>query len=103
MKPENYIIKCIVDDGNGGIDSAEVVVKVVQTINHDPVIEKIKASPRKIDLGKSSVIECFSSDPDNDILTFTWSSFVGTISGNDSSVTWTAPDIPGNYSIKCIS
>jgi hypothetical protein len=98
----DYIIRCIVDDGNGGIDSAEIVIRVVQTINHDPIIEKIKASPRKIDLGKSSVVRCSAFDPDNDTSNFNWSSSAGTINGNDSTVTWIAPDVPGNYSIKCI-
>ncbi len=99
--PGLYIIKCKIDDGNGGEDSAQVTIKVVESFNSNPIINKIKASPRKIDLGKESNIICYASDPENDTLSFTWSSEFGTINGEGNQITWTAPTTSGNYFIKC--
>jgi hypothetical protein len=98
----HYLIKCVVNDGNGGFDSADVVIRVVLYFNYNPVIERIKATPRKIDLGKSSVIRCLAYDINGDSLAYIWSSSAGTIDGTDSVVTWTAPNSAGNYLIKCI-
>jgi hypothetical protein len=44
-------------------------------------------------------IECTASDPDGDELTYAWSADGGHISGVGSTVTWTAPDEPGAYTI----
>ena len=97
----SYIIKCKIDDGNGGEDSAQVTIKVVESFNSNPIINKIEASPRKIDLGKDCNIVCNASDPENDRLSFTWSSEFGTIKGEGNEITWTAPSTSGNYLIKC--
>ena len=99
--PGLYIIKCKIDDGNGGQDSAQVTIKVVESFNSNPIINKIEASPRKIDLGKDCNIICYASDPENDTLSFTWSSEFGSINGEGNQINWTAPTNAGNYFIKC--
>jgi hypothetical protein len=97
----DFHIKCIVDDGKGKMDSAEVIIRVVQSFNYNPVIERIKAVPRKIDLGETSVIKCFAYDLNNDTLIYNWSASGGVINGNSSEVIWNAPNSAGNYLIKC--
>ena len=97
----NYFIKCIVSDNNGGVISDSIFIEAVEFINHIPTIEKILAHPRKIHIGSDSDINCIASDSDGDSLSFSWFTAVGTISGNDSSIIWTAPNNLGNYFIVC--
>ena len=44
-------------------------------------------------------IECDASDPDEDELVYSWTVSGGTISGGGSTVTWTAPEDLGTYTI----
>lgn len=99
--PGNYFIKCIVSDNNGGIISDSIFIDAVEFINYPPVIEKIIAHPRKIHIGSNSNIYCISLDPDGDSLIYNWFAAFGTITGNDTSIIWTAPNNPGNYSVVC--
>ncbi len=99
--PGSILIKCIIDDNKGGKDTADLIIEVVEFFNENPVINKIKASPRKINLGSSSNFSCFASDSDNDELNFSWSSSFGNITGSGSSISWQAPQTAGNYFIAC--
>src|SRR5262249_41989086 len=94
-------VHCTVSDGHGGFDSASVILSVVAVLNNPPVISKMTATPRKIDLGTVSQLSCSAGDPDNDTLTFYWSSNQGTLAGSGPAVTWTAPTTAGNYYIYC--
>ena len=49
--------------------------------------------------GKVSTIECVASDPDGDELSYLWSATQGSISGQGSTVTWTAPNTCGDYTV----
>ena len=98
----SYLIICTVNDNNGGTESDSLYIDVVETINNDPVINKITARPRKIHLGSDSEINCLAADPDGDTLSYNWSSAYGIISGSGESITWTAPLVAGNYYIKCL-
>jgi hypothetical protein len=73
----------------------------VQAINHSPVIQRLKASPGKINLGASSTISCFAMDPDSNALTYHWSTVNGSLSGAASVVSWQSPQNAGNYYIQC--
>ena len=95
-------IMCIVTDGRGGTDTARVDLSVVPATNHAPVILRVSATPRKIDLLGTSVLLCAASDPDGDTLVYSWSSSGGTISGSGSSVSWNAPGVAGNVIVRCI-
>lgn len=97
----SYIIKCIVGDQQGGQDTSSVSINVVESINHQPVILKTNASPRRIELGAASTLTCTATDPDNDNLSYNWSADYGKISASDSTATWTAPMIQGFYYIRC--
>jgi hypothetical protein len=97
-----FYIRCIVDDNHGGRDTAQITINVSVSINHPPVINNITAKPRKINLGSSSTLTCFASDPDNDTLHYSWSCPSGNFTGTDSAVAWTAPSFAGNYYISCL-
>src|ERR1035437_5374907 len=100
--PGDFYIRCIIDDNHGGKDTAQITIHVFVTINHPPVINKINAKPRKINLSSSSTFTCFASDPDNDTLNYSWSSLSGNFTGTGTSVTWNAPSSVGNYYIACL-
>ncbi|MDZ7308483.1 MAG: T9SS type A sorting domain-containing protein [candidate division KSB1 bacterium] len=97
----NYIIRCLVDDGRGGRDSASVSLEVVASINHAPEISALAARPGKIDLGAAAEVTCIAQDPDGDTLSFFWRAIDGTLTGSGPAVTWTAPMREGDYFIVC--
>ena len=97
-----YVITCLVDDGNGGQDTDSVNVEVVEYINHVPVILSLTADPKKIDLGATTQLTCIATDPDDDTLSYIWTSTYGPIIGDDSTVTWTAPENEGYYYVSCM-
>jgi hypothetical protein len=99
--PGLYNIYCNVEDGKGGTDTASIQIRVLEEINNPPRINKIKASPRKIELGNETYLICSASDADGDILNFSWNADYGTITTADSIATWKAPETGGNYFIRC--
>jgi hypothetical protein len=94
-------IRCTVTDGHGGTDSASVILSVVAVLNNPPVISKMTAMPRKIDLGTSSQLSAVAGDPDNDSLTYNWSANQGSVAGAGPAARWTAPAAAGNYYVYC--
>jgi len=94
-------VTCVVSDGHGGFDSAHVAINVLASINLLPVINKLTALPRKLNLGATTTVACSVSDSDGDNLTVHWSSLVGTINATDTVASWTLPDSSGNYYITC--
>ena len=99
---DSYLIICTVNDNHGGTISDSLYIEVAEYINTDPVITGITAHPRKIHLGSDSEIKCAATDPDGDILNYTWSAIYGSISGTGAVITWTAPSSAGNYYITCL-
>ena len=66
--------------------------------NQLPVISNLTASAGWVSPSGSCQVKCVASDPDDDELGYTWSAS-GDISGEGSTVTWTAPTAPGDYTI----
>lgn len=97
-----FLVLCRVVDGRGGEASDTVAIQVVQSINRAPIIKKMSAVPRKIDLRATTVLTCVATDPDGDPLSYNWTSSVGGISGSAARVTWTAPGVEGNYYGVCV-
>ena len=97
----SYIVTCTVSDGHGGQVVDADTITVVTAVNHPPVIRKLRALPRKINIGASTTISCLATDPDSDALTYQWSAAYGVLSGSGSSVGWQAPGTPGNYYVGC--
>ena len=72
---------------------------VDNTANHSPIITYLKAGLQVIPPLGSCQIKCVVSDLDGDSLNFLWSASGGDIFGEGSTVTWTAPNTSGNYTI----
>ena len=71
-------------------------------INHSPMIISLTADPQSpIEANQSTVITCLAVDQDNDQLTYIWTKNGGTITRSGSTITWTAPDTAGTYTITC--
>jgi uncharacterized protein (TIGR02145 family) len=70
--------------------------------NIAPRIVFITASPSALTLGGSTELTCFTTDEDNDILNYTWSSDNGSFPNGNSrqTVNWKAPEAKGEYTIR---
>ncbi len=69
--------------------------------NYPPRIKSLAAKKYLLQFKDSTNIYCTTSDPDNNQLSYSWSSDYGSIKGNGSLINWTAPDSAGIYPIKC--
>ncbi|MDY7018854.1 MAG: PKD domain-containing protein [Chloroflexota bacterium] len=67
--------------------------------NNHPVISSVQSEREWVDVSNSTVFECVASDEDGDELTYEWTADDGNISGEGSTVSWTAPNKPGIYEI----
>ena len=67
--------------------------------NNPPVVSKLQPEKDSVSLSGNSIVVCVASDVDDDHLSYTWSATGGGFSGVGSVVTWTAPDMPGAYTI----
>ena len=99
--PGLYLLSVVTIDPQGGKDSARIEITVSEFINSPPVINKIKASPRKINIGLSSGLSCDASAQNGDSLSYVWSASHGILTGSGKTRTWEAPVTEGNYYIKC--
>lgn len=70
--------------------------------NEPPVISSLIAEPDTVETGGVSEITCNASDEDSDTLTYIWTTPDGSISGNESTVTYTAPNTEGTFTITCV-
>ncbi len=94
-----YTIMVEVSDGRDGIATEQLTIEVLAP-NQPPVISSLTANYEgEINPGDSYQIECIAQDPDGDELTYAWTAYDGTISGEGPTVTWTAPDEYGTYTI----
>src|SRR5258706_10551820 len=69
--------------------------------NHSPSAScSVDKSMVYFDSGDSVAVSATASDPDNDPLTFTWSSNGGHVDGNGPHVRWLSGGVPvGNYTV----
>src|SRR2546430_13228789 len=90
-----------VDDGKGGTASCAADIKVEEKPNHPPTAAlSIERSP--ILPGERTGVTCHGSDPDNDPLTYSYTTTGGQIGGSGSSVQFDATTLqPGSYDVKC--
>ena len=67
--------------------------------NQDPEVAFIIA-PTSITGGQLAILTVVASDPDGDVLTFTWEVSGGSISGKTAEARWFAPMEPGRYTLS---
>lgn len=96
-----FTIYCSVSDGVAPVVRDSIQITVIESVNHTPVIEDLIASADKIDMGDTTIINCFASDPDGDLLEYFWSVDYGQVIGYDSTISWVAPDSGGYFYVKC--
>jgi opacity protein-like surface antigen len=97
----SYSVEVRVSDGKGGMASCAADIKVEEKPNHPPTAAlSIERSP--ILPGERTGVTCNGSDPDNDPLTYSYTTSGGQIVGSGSTVQFDATGVkPGSYSVKC--
>jgi hypothetical protein len=78
-----------------------LTVNVSPITNHAPVISLLSTNPTSISTGAVAVVTCAATDLDGDTLKYDWSASSGIISGNGSSIKWTAPTSSGIDTVNC--
>ena len=97
----SYTVNVKVDDGEGGSASCAVDIKVEEKPNHPPTATlSVERSP--IFAGERTGVICNGSDPDNDPLTYSYTTTGGQIVGSGSNVQFDATGLKaGSYTVKC--
>jgi len=97
----SYTVNVKVDDGKGGSASCAADIKVEERPNHPPTASlSVERSP--ILPGEHTGVTCNGSDPDNDPLTYSYTSTGGKIVGSGSNVQFDSSGLPpGTYGVKC--
>jgi len=101
--PENYgtyDVTVVVEDGKGGMVQASLTMTV--GANQPPQISSLVANPSNILYANSTTITCIASDPDGDVVRYSWSASEGSVSGVGEKVTWVAPNKGGNFNITVL-
>jgi len=97
----SYTVNVKVDDGKGGTASCAADIKVEEKPNHPPTASlSIERSP--IFPSERTGVTCNGSDPDNDPLTYSYTTTGGQIVGSGSNVQFDPKGLqPGSYAVKC--
>src|SRR5712664_2142072 len=97
----SYTVNVKVDDGKGGTASCSADIKVEEKPNHPPTASlSVERSP--ILPGERTGVTCNGSDPDNDPLTYSYTTTGGQIVGSGSSVQFDSNGLqPGSYTVNC--
>ncbi|MFW6151259.1 MAG: Ig-like domain-containing protein [Chloroflexota bacterium] len=70
--------------------------------NSPPVLRSLQSQQECVRAGSHCRLMVIASDPDDDMLTYTWQADGGTIAGSGPVVTWNAPDKSGSYRIVVV-
>ena len=95
-----YTITVTVEDRKGG--SAQRSLDITVSANQSPQISSLTGNPSGVLYGGSTTLKCIATDPDGDVVRYSWSASGGNISGVGDTVTWVAPDKGGNFNITVI-
>ncbi len=102
-EPGTYTITFTATDPMGASDTEDVNVEVEEgEPNRPPLIEDLYSIPEEVQVGGTAEILVDVTDPDNDPLTYEWSSTSGEIIGNGDEVDLKAPDIVGTITIEVV-
>jgi len=105
-----YDITVVVADGQGGEETGSIALSVITSI--PPTVEDLivtadhkylKETSDGYKVGKTQEfhIECVASNTSGELF-YEWSSTDGQISGEGSTITWTAPDVSGEVEVTVV-
>lgn len=90
-----------VDDGKGGTASASTDVTVEAKPNRPPTVS-CAASPQTVTAGQPVNLTATGNDPDNDQLTYSWTSSGGKVTGSGAQAQFDTTGLqPGHYTVTC--
>jgi hypothetical protein len=95
-----YNITVTVTDGHGGKATKEVTIEVKNS--GPPKINSLTADAVWITPSGSLQVTCNASDPDDDELSYEWSTSGGNITGTGAVVNWIAPQEVGVYQVTVV-
>ncbi len=93
-----FTVEVTVSDGKGE-DSGSGQLTVSAPVNNNPVVSSVQLNPTTANPGQVVAVSVQATDTDSDQLTYQYQVTGGAVSGNGSSVSWTAPSQAGAYSI----
>jgi hypothetical protein len=73
--------------------------KTTAPVNHAPTITSVMVTPSQVAAGGTAMVTVAANDADGDQLTYSYQPSGGAIMGNTSTVSWTAPNAAGTYSV----
>jgi len=71
--------------------------------NYPPRIKSLAPDHETVLSGGNVILYTTTNDPDDDVLAYIWLCEEGTVSGEGTQMTWTAPVEAGDYTITCIA
>ena len=83
-----------------GVVVLVTVVLSAGPVPQPPVIASLEAGADRVSPSGSTEIVCIASSPGGAELTYEWAESGGVIQGTGASVTWTAPDSEGAYTVS---
>jgi hypothetical protein len=98
--PKNYgtyTVVVIVSDGKGG--SSQSSLNLAVSANQNPIISSFSSNPSTILYGGSTTLTCVATDPEGDVVRYSWTASEGNITGVGDKVTWVAPNKGGEFTV----
>jgi len=96
-EPDKYIISVKVTDKDGDKATQSITISVKE--NHPPQINSLRISDERVVPLDNCTITCDAFDPDDDKLSYEWSTSGGNISDTGPVIAWTAPEAGDTYTI----
>ena len=101
VAPGTCTVTSKVDDGRGGTASASTDVTVEARPNRPPTVT-CAASPQTVTAGQPVNLTATGNDPDNDQLTYSWTSSGGKVTGSGAQAQFDSTGLqPGHYTVTC--
>ena len=73
-----------------------------EPVNNPPLLTSLAADQQVVQpLGRVQ-LNCRATDPESDNLSYRWTASGGILDGSSDTVSWTAPNVPGNYKVTVL-
>jgi outer membrane protein OmpA-like peptidoglycan-associated protein len=101
IAPGTCTVTVKADDARGGNASASTDVTVEARPNHPPTVS-CAASSQTVTAGQPVNLTATGNDPDNDQLTYSWTSSGGKVTGSGAQAQFDTTGLqPGHYTVTC--